>query len=148
MPRRKFFELADIKTSARKGRSVAEEISPVALEAVNLFDAIFAVGREINGLSAAARRDGRQQLVRPMIEDLHDWLRAERARMSKHNPVAKAINYMFEEDGRWEAFTRFLDDGRICLRPNARCAASPSAAKPGYSPGHRAAAIAPPSCIL
>ncbi|RMJ20377.1 hypothetical protein PHISP_08753 [Aspergillus sp. HF37] len=39
--------------------------------------------------------------------------------MSKHNPVAKAINYMFEEDGRWEAFTRFLDDGRICLSNNA-----------------------------
>jgi len=39
--------------------------------------------------------------------------------MSKHNPVAKAINYMFEEEGRWEAFTRFLDDGRICLTNNA-----------------------------
>lgn len=49
-----------------------------------------------------------------MIEYLHDWLGAERARMSKHSPVAKAINYMFEEDGRWEAFTRFRDDGRIC----------------------------------
>lgn len=33
--------------------------------------------------------------------------------------VAKAINYMFGEDGRWEAFTRFLDDGRICLTNNA-----------------------------
>ena len=39
--------------------------------------------------------------------------------MSKHNPVAKAINYMFEEDGRWDAFTCFLDDGRICLTNNA-----------------------------
>ena len=39
--------------------------------------------------------------------------------MSKHNPVAKAINYMFEKEGRWEAFTRFLDDGRICLTNNA-----------------------------
>ena len=39
--------------------------------------------------------------------------------MSKHNPVAKAINYMLEEDGRWEAFTRFLDDGRVCLSNNA-----------------------------
>ena len=39
--------------------------------------------------------------------------------MSKHNPVTKAINYMFEEEGRWEAFTRFLDDGRICLTNNA-----------------------------
>ena len=26
---------------------------------------------------------------------------------------------MFEEDSRWEAFTRFLDDGRICLTDNA-----------------------------
>ncbi len=66
-----------------------------------------------------ARRSTRQELVRPLVTDLHDWLRAERARMSKHNPVAKAINYMFEEDGRWEPFTRFLDDGRICLTNNA-----------------------------
>ena len=82
-------------------------------------EAIFDIEREINGLTAEARHDARQRLVRPMVQDLHDWLRSERARMSKHNPVAKAINYMFEEDGRWEAFTRFLDDGRICLTNNA-----------------------------
>jgi transposase len=117
--RRKFFELADIKATARKGRSVAEEISPVALEAVKRIDAIFDVEREITGLSAAARHDVRQRQVAPMVHDLHDWMRAERARMSKHNPVAKAINYMFEEEGRWDAFTRFLDDGRICLTNNA-----------------------------
>ena len=117
--RRKFFELADIKAIARKGRSVVEEISPIALEAVKRFDAIFAVEREITGMTVEARHDARQRLVRPMVSDLHDWLRVERARMSKHNPVAKAINYMFEEDGRWDAFIRFLDDGRICLTNNA-----------------------------
>jgi transposase len=117
--RRKFFELADIKATARKGRSVAEQISPVAVEAVNRFDAIFDVEREINGLDAETRREARQEMVRPLVTELHDWLRAERARMSKHNPVAKAINYMFEEDGRWDAFTRFLDDGCICLTNNA-----------------------------
>jgi len=117
--RRKFFELADIKSTARNGKKVAEEISPIALEAVKRIDAIFDAEREINGKGAEARHDARQRLVRPMVEDLHDWLRAERARMSKHNPVAKAINYMFEEDGRREAFTRFLDDGRICLTNNA-----------------------------
>lgn len=117
--RRKFFELADIKATARKGKKVAEEISPIALEAVKRFDAIFDAEREITGLTAATRHDARQKLVRPMVHELHDWLRAERARMSKHNPVAKAINYMFEEDGRWDAFTRFLYDGRICLTNNA-----------------------------
>lgn len=39
--------------------------------------------------------------------------------MSKYNPIAKAINYMFEKEGRWEAFTNFLDDGRVCLTNNA-----------------------------
>lgn len=117
--RRKFFELADIKATARKGRSVAEEISPIALEAVKRIDAIFDAEREITGMGAEARQDTRKRLVRPMVDDLHDWMRAERARMSKHNPVAKAINYMFEQDGRWDAFTRFLDDGRICLTNNS-----------------------------
>ena len=42
----------------------------------------------------------------------------ERDTMSRHNPVAKAIAYMSKKD-RWEAFTRFLDDGRICLTNNA-----------------------------
>jgi transposase len=46
------------------------------------------------------------------------WLLAERVWMSKHNPVAKAINYMLEKD-RWADFTRFLDDGRICLTNNS-----------------------------
>ena len=117
--RRKFFELADIKATAKKGKRVAEEISPIALEAVKRIDAIFDAEREITGMSAVARRDARQRQVAPMVHDLHEWMRAERARRSKHNPVAKAINYMLEEDGRWEAFTRFLDDGRICLTNNA-----------------------------
>lgn len=39
--------------------------------------------------------------------------------MSKHNPVTKAIKYMIEKKGRWEAFITFLDDGRICLTNNA-----------------------------
>jgi hypothetical protein len=48
--RRKFFDLADVRTTARKGRSVAEEISPVALDAVKRVDAIFDVERAITGL--------------------------------------------------------------------------------------------------
>lgn len=117
--RRKFFELADIKATARKGKKVAEEISPIALDAVKRMDLIFEVERDINGLSAEARHDTRQQVVRPMVDDLHDWIQAERAQMSKHNPVAKAINYILDEEGRWDAFTRFLNDGRICLTNNA-----------------------------
>ena len=103
--------------NVRKGRP-AHEISPVALEAVKRIDALFNIERGINGLSADARLEARQRLARPLVEVLRDWLLAVRARMSKHAPVAKAINYMFEK-GRWTDFTRFLDDGRICLTNNS-----------------------------
>ncbi|WP_313611039.1 IS66 family transposase, partial [Rhizobium sp.] len=116
--RRKFFELADIAGNVRKGKP-AHEISPVALEAVARIDALFDIERGINGKSAEERLVARRQHARPIAEELYDWLMAQRSQMSKHNPVAKAINYMFEKEGRWEAFTRFLDDGRLCLTNNA-----------------------------
>jgi hypothetical protein len=116
--RRKFFELADIAGNVRKGRP-AHEISPVALEAVARIDALFDIERGINGKSVEERLVARRQHARPLAEELHDWLMAQRSQMSKHNPVAKAINYMFEKEGRWEAFTRFLDDGRLCITNNA-----------------------------
>ena len=116
--RRKFFELADIAGNVRKGKP-AHQISPVALEAVKRIDAIFDIEREINGLDADARLVARQNLSRPLVNGLHDWLQDERAKLSRHNKVAKAINYMFEKHGRWQAFTAFLDDGRICLTNNA-----------------------------
>ena len=115
--RRKFFELADIKESARQ-KKPAHDISPVALEAVKKIDAIFDIERQINGLDVASRLEARHRLVRPLVEDLHDWMQAEQGTMSKHNPVAKAIAYMFKKD-RWDAFTLFLNDGRICLTNNA-----------------------------
>jgi transposase len=40
----------------------------------------------------------------------------ERGKLSRHNEVAKAMDYMLK---RIEVFTRFLDDGRICLSNNA-----------------------------
>ena len=44
------------------------------------------------------------------------WLRAERAKLSRHAAIAKAVDYMLS---RGASFTRFLDDGRICLSNNA-----------------------------
>lgn len=116
--RRKFFELADIAGNVRKGKP-AHDISPIALEAVQRIDAIFDIERDINGLNTEDRHAARQTLSRPLVEALHAWFIEQRARMSKHNPVAKAIKYMIEKQGRWDAFTTFLDDGRICLTNNA-----------------------------
>ena len=113
--RRKFFELADIAASARRGKQ-APPISPLAHEAVTRIDAIFAAERAINGLDAGARLAVRQAEVAPLVADFELWMRRERAGLSRHVPVAKAMEYMLK---RWDGFTGFLDDGRVCLSNNA-----------------------------
>lgn len=102
--RRKFFVLADVAKA------------PIALEAVRRIDLIFDVERDINGLEPVQRHAARQERVVPLVAELEAWMRAERARLSRHNDVSRAMDYMLK---RWPAFTRFLDDGRICLTNNA-----------------------------
>jgi transposase len=111
--RRKFFELADVTAKARGELAV---IAPLALEAVKRIDAIFDIEREINGRSIEERLAVRRERVAPLLSDLEAWMQAQRAKLSRHNDVAKAMNYMLT---RWDTFTRFLDDGRICLTNNA-----------------------------
>src|SRR6476646_10352941 len=127
--RRPFFQMADLAATARRraqGKTLAV-ISPVALEAVRRIDALFEIERSINGQSAERRRAVRQELSAPLVADLQSWLREQRAKLSRGNDLAKAMDYMLK---RWPAFTRFLDDGRICLScttpPSERYAELPS----------------------
>ena len=112
--RRKLFELADFASKARKGKP--STISPIAFEAVQKFDAIFALERSINGSSPEERLVARRKDIAPLVNDLIDWMTRERGKLSRHNEVAKAMDYMLK---RIDVFTRFLHDGRICLSNNA-----------------------------
>jgi transposase len=116
--RRKFFELADLAGAAsRKARSKKPVFaSPTALEAVRRIDALFDIERDITGQSPATRRAVRQDLSVALVTAFETWLRHERAKLSRHDDLAVAMDYMLT---RWKAFTRFLDDGRICLTNNA-----------------------------
>jgi transposase len=116
--RRPFFIMADLVANARRaaqGRTPGV-ISPLALEAVRRIDALFEIERSINGQSADRRRAVRQELSAPLVADLESWMREQRAKLSRGNDLAKAMDYLLK---RWSAFTRFLDDGRICLSNNA-----------------------------
>jgi transposase len=102
--RRKFFVLADTVKA------------PLALEAVRRIDAVFAIERESNGQAADVRLARRRADIRPLVDALEQWMLSQRARLSRHAGVAKAMDYMLK---RWPAFTRFLNDGRVCLSNNA-----------------------------
>jgi transposase len=116
--RRPFFILADVAANARRAAQgkTPGVISPLAVEAVRRIDALFEIERSINGQSAERRRAVRQELSAPLVAELERWMREQRARLSRNSDLAKAMDYMLK---RWTAFTRFLDDGRICLSNNA-----------------------------
>jgi transposase len=67
-------------------------------------------------LPPAQRLVTRAKEIAPLVEAFEAWMRTERAKLSRHAEVAKAMDYMLK---RWTAFTRFLVDGRICLSNNA-----------------------------
>lgn len=114
--RRQFFELVDVAKQIKRNKNAAPIISPLALEALQRIDRIFDIERDINGRSAAERLAVRKGQIAPIVKELEQWMREQRSALSRHDPVAKAMNYLLND---WQGFTSFLDDGRICLTNNA-----------------------------
>ena len=116
--RRPFFAMADIEENARRKAAGKKEIalSPIAIEVVRRIDALFEIERTINGKSAEERLVVRQALSRPLVDDLHAYMREQLSKLSRGHDLAKAFNYILK---RWTSFTLFLEDGRVCLSNNA-----------------------------
>jgi transposase len=102
--RRKLFELAAVSRA------------PIAAEAVRRIDELFAIEREINGKPAAERLALRTKEAKPLVLELEAWLRAQHGRVSRKSETGKALAYALNH---WEALTRYLKDGRICMSNNA-----------------------------
>jgi len=83
---------------------------------VRRIDELFAIERDIHGLSAEQRLAVRQQRSALIVADLQAWMLEHGPKLSPGHDLAKAMNYMIK---RWDAFSRFLTDGRICLSNNA-----------------------------
>jgi transposase len=102
--RRKFFDLARLQKA------------PIAIQAVERIDELFAIEREINGRTVQERLAVRDERGRPLVAALEAWLHEQRGKLSSKSDTAKAIDYSLK---RWIALTRFLDDGRLCMSNNA-----------------------------
>ena len=96
--RRKFYDIQVANGSA------------IATEAVQRIGALYEIEREIRGKPAEQRWQIRQARAGPLIEELHCWLNATLAKLSRKSDKAAAIRYALS---RWRALTRYLDDGQI-----------------------------------
>jgi len=101
--RRKFFDL-----------HVANK-SQIAEQALKYFGQIYDVERDLANVDTNARRDARQDRTKPLIDALRTWMVAHRIKIPDGSATAKALDYSLN---RWEALTRFLDDGALPVDNN------------------------------
>jgi len=91
--------------------------SEIAAEALELYGALYAVEREAKDLEldAAGRRRLRQEMAKPVAEKLRAWLDRKLAQVPEGSATSKAISYSLR---RWDALTRYLDDGNLPIDNN------------------------------
>ena len=92
--------------------------SPIAAQAVERIDVLYAIEREIRGLDPEARLRERQARSVPLLQELHTWLMTQLARLPASSALAKAIRYTVKP-GHWPALTYYCTDGRANMDNNA-----------------------------
>ena len=89
--------------------------SPIAEEALRRIQALYQIEADITGRPATDRQAERQLRSKPLLDDLKTWMEAQRRRASSKTALGKALRYAL---GRWEALTRYADDGRLAIDNN------------------------------
>ncbi|MGF6836620.1 hypothetical protein QF001_000487 [Paraburkholderia youngii] len=107
--RRKFFDLH------------ANHSSQIAAQALPFFAALYEIERDAAVLQAEERHKLRQSRAKPVCDALHEWMKAQRKLVSEGSAIAKALDYSLK---RWDALTRYLDDGHVPIDNNWVHAAS------------------------
>ncbi|OPH36086.1 IS66 family transposase [Moraxella atlantae] len=99
--------------------------SLISIEALKLFQSLYAVEREIDEQfeknqtpmprDAQVVRQIRQDKAKPVADRLLVWLQEKRLGTTKNADITKAIEYCLK---RWQALTRYLDDGNLPIDNN------------------------------
>ena len=78
--------------------------------------ALYVIEADIRGQPPDERRRQRREQAGPLLEGLHAWLSDTLMQVSTKSDLAQAIGYTLT---RWQALTRYRDDGRIEIDNNA-----------------------------
>ena len=101
--RRKFFDLH------------AANQSTLADYVLQQMGKLYEIENQIKALNADQRKKRRQEQSKPILDHLHQWLTLQRQKIPNGSAIAKAIDYSLK---RWEALTRYCDDGGIPIDNN------------------------------
>src|ERR1700733_10177883 len=89
--------------------------SPTTTEAIERIAALYAIEAEIRGSTAGVRKAIRQARAKPLLANLHTWLEATLAKLSRKSDTAAAIRYALS---RWDALTRYVAGGQLEIDNN------------------------------
>jgi len=94
---------------------VKANASPIAAQAIVRIARIYRLESQAREMTVEARLAHRQRYTQPLWEELHAWMKQERARVPDGGGVAAALDYSLK---RWAALGRFLDDGAVSVDNN------------------------------
>jgi transposase len=90
--------------------------SPIAQEALLRIVALYKVEDQIRGEPPEERRAVRQAESKPLLDSLRQWLETTLLKLSRKSDTTAAIRYALS---RWDALTRYIEDGHIEIDNNA-----------------------------
>ena len=90
--------------------------SPVAREALQRIGTLYGIEEPIRGRPPDERRAVRQAQAKPLVDSLRQWLEATLSKLSRKSETTVAIRYALS---RWDALTRYIEDGHIEIDNNA-----------------------------
>jgi len=84
-------------------------------QALTQIGRLYEIEAETKALAATERQTIRQARAGPIIDELYNWLIAQRQRLPKGSATSKAIHYSLK---RWPALKRCLEDGAVPIDNN------------------------------
>src|SRR6201982_2816419 len=90
--------------------------SPIAQEALQRIAALYKVEDQIRGKPPEERRAVRQAESKPLLDSMRQWFETTLSKLSRKSDTTAAIRYALS---RWDALTRYIEDGHIEIDNNA-----------------------------
>ena len=96
-------------------KAMPEAGSPIGDEILQRIAALYAIEKQIRGVSPEVRRATRQERSEPLVAELNVFVRAQRELVSRKSNMGQALGYLMNH---WDGLCVYLNDGRVEMDNN------------------------------